>query len=66
MKVTLNGKERELKEGATLAVLLDETGTRRESTAVAVNLAVVPRGEMATRVLREGDSVEIIEAVGGG
>lgn len=66
MRVTLNGKEREMREGATLADLLDETGTRRESTAVAVNMAVVPRGEMAGRVLREGDSVEIIEAVGGG
>jgi len=55
-----------MREGATLADLLDETGTRRESTAVAVNMAVVPRGEMAGRVLREGDSVEIIEAVGGG
>ena len=66
MKVTLNGKEREMKEGATLADLLDEVGARWESTAVALNMAVVPRGEFSRRALNEGDSVEIIEAVGGG
>jgi sulfur carrier protein len=66
LKVTLNGKERKVRKGATLTDLLDEVGARRESTAVAVNHFVIPRSELAGRVLREGDAVEIIEAVGGG
>jgi thiamine biosynthesis protein ThiS len=66
MKIRVNGNDREVRKGATLAELLAELKSPGKSTAVAVNLVVVPRGELARRVLTEGDSVEIIEAVGGG
>jgi thiamine biosynthesis protein ThiS len=34
--------------------------------AVAVNREVIPRHEHAKHVLREGDAVEVIQAVAGG
>jgi sulfur carrier protein len=64
--ITVNGDERELSEGATLASLLDTLGVRRDGTAVALNDDVVPRTRHAATVLRGGDRLEIIVAVAGG
>ena len=66
MRVFLNGKPRELEPGVTLLALLEQLGVAPQRVAVAVNTAVVPRGELASRTLADGDHVEIIEAVGGG
>lgn len=66
MTITVNGDERELSEGATLASLLDTLGVRRDGTAVALNDDVVPRTRHAATVLRGGDRLEIIVAVAGG
>ena len=47
--------------------LLETLGVAdREGTAVAVNMTVVPRRAHADTVLQAGDSVEIVQAVGGG
>jgi sulfur carrier protein len=37
-----------------------------EAVAVALNLNVVPRSQLAERVLVDGDRVEVVRAVGGG
>ena len=51
--------------GATLGGGLS-TGLAGKRVAVEVNLEIVPRSQHATRVLREGDRVEIVHAIGGG
>lgn len=66
MRVSVNGQPHDLGGDTTLARLLDQLGLGTRRVAVAVNAATVPRSEFAARTLREGDSVEIIEAVGGG
>lgn len=65
MKLTLNGKEHELADLATVGDLLAALGLSAE-VAVAVNGEVVPRRDHAATVLRPGDEVEIIHAVAGG
>ena len=66
MTITVNGEERDMSDGATLAALLDTLGVRRDGTAVALNDDVVPRTRHAATVLRGGDRLEIIVAVAGG
>ena len=66
MRVSVNGEPRTLAEGFTVAELLRalELGDRR--VAVEVNQDIVPRSEHAQHVLREGDRVEVVHAIGGG
>ena len=66
MKITVNGEEREVAEGITVAHLLAELGTSLRGTAVEVNKRVVFRQEHESTQLHEGDRVEIITMVGGG
>lgn len=66
MKATVNGQDRELPDGATVAMLLEMLGAPKSGVAVACNDAVVRRGEYEGARLREGDRVEIITAAAGG
>jgi sulfur carrier protein len=66
MTITVNGATRTVAPGLTLGGLLQELELVPEGVAVAVNLHVVPRGQVATRALAEGDQVEVVRAVGGG
>ncbi len=66
MKATVNGGEREIAAGTTVALLLDELGVPRDGVAVAVNERVVPRSQHAVLALADGDRVEVVHAVAGG
>jgi sulfur carrier protein len=66
MNILLNGAAQTLREGAHVAELLEVAGLAGKRVAVEVNLEIVPRSQHATRVLREGDRVEIVHAIGGG
>lgn len=63
MRLTVNGEDRELVEGTTVA---DLVGDRRRGVAVAVNHEVVPRGLWTDTALADGDRVEILEPQQGG
>jgi sulfur carrier protein len=65
MEITLNGERRE-HAGATLGALVAQLGIRRDGIAVALNDDVVPRAQLETTALQDGDRVEIIVAVAGG
>ena len=66
MNVRVNGEERELPEGATVADLLETLGLRPEIVAVEVERVLVSRAEHATRQLANGERVEVVTLVGGG
>ena len=66
MKATINGRLRDLPEALTVAALLDLLGSSRAGVAVARNDRIVRRAEYDLERLRDGDQVEIIEAVAGG
>ena len=67
INVKVNGDKRTIPEATTVRSLLESLGVAdREGTAVAVNMTVVPRRAHTDTVLRAGDSVEIVQAVGGG
>ena len=66
MKILLNGAPHEIAAQATIEELLCSLGLRPELVAVEVNRALVARGEHATTVLAELDTVELVTLVGGG
>jgi sulfur carrier protein len=66
MKIVVNGEGRELRDGTTVAELLDALGTARTGVAVACNDKVVRRSAYEQHRINQGDRVEIIKAVAGG
>ncbi|SDE53901.1 sulfur carrier protein ThiS [Auraticoccus monumenti] len=63
MQIQLNGKQRDLPAGSSVADLIADLPHR--GVAVAVDGVVVPRSEH-DRVLTEGVVVEVVTAVQGG
>jgi sulfur carrier protein len=66
MQITVNGEIRDAAEDLTVAALLGELELAGKRLAVEVNEDVIPRSEHLGHVLREGDRVEIVHAIGGG
>ena len=66
MTVLVNGEPTRLADDATIQALVRQLQVPEDGVAVALNLEVVPRAEHATTVLKEGDRVELVRAVGGG
>jgi sulfur carrier protein len=64
--VTVNGKQREVPAGTTVAALLASLGVERGRVAVERNGDVVPRKEHETVELSAGDRLEVVAFVGGG
>lgn len=66
LRLTLNGEPREVPSGTTVAALLAQLRVGTGAVAVEINAEVVRRAEHGTRVLANGDQVEIVTFVGGG
>jgi sulfur carrier protein len=68
MEITLNGRPRELPDGATVAELVAAIGGRPDGrgVAVAIETEVVPRSAWEATRLASGERVEILVAVQGG
>ncbi|WP_026360695.1 sulfur carrier protein ThiS [Amycolatopsis nigrescens] len=66
MEIQVNGDAREFPDGSTVAGVLEELGAARPGVAVALDGAVVPRGEWAGVTVRDGAQLEILVAVQGG
>ena len=62
----LNGEPQEMAEELSVTALLERFELGRRRVAVAINSEVVPRSRFAEVRIRSGDSVEVIQAVGGG
>jgi len=66
MNITLNGETRRVSKETTAAELVSSLGLAGRRFALEVNGEIVPRSEHDSFVLRSGDEVEIVHAVGGG
>jgi thiazole synthase len=66
VRVRVNGEERRLAAGTTVAQLLEELGVPSSGTAVELGGAIVPRSCYATIRLADGQALEIVRFVGGG
>jgi sulfur carrier protein len=68
MTIWVNGQERELSGGATVADAVEATGAARDGRGIAVALdgEVVPRDRWQQTALADGQHVEVVQAVQGG
>lgn len=66
MIIRINGGEREVADGMTLATVLEHFKIQTQGIAVEVNKEVVPKRLYAATVIRERDVLEIIRMAGGG
>ena len=67
MQVVVNGDQRELEANTNLQQLLEKLSF--DSTgriAIEVNGEIVPRSSFQEQILHSGDTVEIVQAIGGG
>ena len=64
--VIVNGEERLVADGRTIADLLAELRLGGRRIAVEMNRDIVPRTEYSSRSIRDGDRIEIVQFVGGG
>ena len=68
MKVELNGNALDVREGATVADLVEQAGAAAgaRGVAVAVDGEVVPRSAWEETQVAAGQRVEVLEAMQGG
>ena len=66
MTLTINGEERTVQEGITLAELLEQLALGTKYIGVERNREVVSFRNYAETVLADGDNLEIVTLVGGG
>ncbi len=66
IKIYVNGKEMQVKEGMSIAALLAELKADVKYAAVEFNLQILDRASYASSHLKDGDNIEIILPVGGG
>lgn len=66
LRVEVNGKDREVSDGRTVAGLLEDLALDGRLVVVELNRQIIRRTEIADAVLRDGDRIEIVHFVGGG
>lgn len=66
MTLVLNGETIDIADGITLFELIMSKGIEEKVMAAAVNMEIVKKEDWKTRVLKEGEKVELLQFVGGG
>ncbi len=66
ISLTLNGEPHALPPATSVAALIERLGHAGRRIAIERNGEIVPRSRFADTVLEDGDTVEIVVAVGGG
>jgi thiamine biosynthesis protein ThiS len=66
MNITVNGESRSLEPGTSLGQLVEKLGLKGKRIAVEVNRGIVPRSEYDNFRLSDNDTIEIVNAIGGG
>lgn len=66
MEIRLNGDPQALRDGATVADLLEHMGVGGRRVAVELNREILARELFGSTLLHAGDVVEVVHFVGGG
>lgn len=66
MNIIVNGESQSLEADASLEQLLEILGLNGKRIAVEVNRNIVPRSDYDNFKLSDNDSIEIVNAIGGG
>jgi thiamine biosynthesis protein ThiS len=63
--VKVNGEDRRVPPGATLAGLLESLGLNPGRLACELNMEIVKRADYEKTKLKDGDTIEIVQMIGG-
>lgn len=66
IRIRLNGEEREVPAGLTVAELLATVGVDRGEVVVERNREILRRDELEAFDVEDGDTLELVHFVGGG
>ena len=66
MNIIVNGESQSLEADANLEQLLEMLGLSGKRVAVEVNRDIVPRSDYNSFKLNDNDTIEIVNAIGGG
>ena len=66
MRISINKELISLPDNTTVSKMLEKLEIEKKFIAVEINLNIIPKSEYDSHIVRENDSVEIIQAVGGG
>ena len=64
--ISVNGKTRTLEAELSLQDLLEGLGMTTGRIAVELNGNIVPRSQFSSQLISNLDSIEIVQAIGGG
>jgi thiazole synthase len=64
--ISVNGEERRMPGGVSVASMLGELGIDHRKVAVERNREILPRGTLGNVQIAAGDAFEIVHFVGGG
>jgi len=66
MHILLNNKSEKLLDGTTIQKLLDDKNIKNKFFAVEINRKIIPKSVHCNHIIKDGDRIEIITAIGGG
>lgn len=66
IKITLSGEVKEIPAGTSILTLTETLGLKKERIASELNGEIVPKASYESTILSDGDSLEIVNFVGGG
>lgn len=66
IEIQLNGSRTEVADSSTIADLVSSMGLEGKRFAVELNKEIVPKTEHSGCYLKAGDTVEVVQAIGGG
>jgi sulfur carrier protein len=66
MQIKVNGEMREMNEGSSMLDLIRSLGLEERVMASALNMEIVKQDAWKDARLKEGDTIELLDFVGGG
>ncbi len=66
MQIIVNGESRQVPDSFTAQKLIEDMGLAEQRLALEVNEEIVPKSQHSAFYFTAGDTVEIVNAIGGG
>jgi sulfur carrier protein len=66
ISVQINGEEKVFATEVNLEWVIDSLSLQNKKIAVEINEQIIPRSEYTKTLIKNGDCIEIVAAVGGG
>lgn len=66
MQILLNGAPQTVEEGLSLKKLVESLGSDPRGIAIELNREIIPKSEHGEVILKDGDTLEVVQFVGGG